>query len=94
MGENDKRARLEVFGKVQGVFFRASTRDKAREFGVVGWVRNRSDGAVEAVVEGPKEAVDKLIKWAEVGPPRAQVDRIEVSEEEMEGGFEGFEVKR
>jgi acylphosphatase len=80
-----------VHGRVQGVFFRDSTREQARSAGVAGWVRNRSDGAVEAVLEGPAEAVACVLRFLETGPPRAAVERIDVSEEQPEG-LEGFDV--
>lgn len=76
---------MVVQGRVQGVFFRDSTRERARAHGVAGWVRNRSDGAVEAVLEGPTEAVDRLVRFLETGPARAQVEEVEVFEEEPEG---------
>jgi acylphosphatase len=85
------RRRLIVHGRVQGVFFRDTARERARAHGVAGWVRNRSDGAVEAVFEGPDEAVERLVRFCEMGPPRASVDRVEVIEEEPEG-LSGFEI--
>ncbi len=88
------RVRLEVFGKVQGVFYRASTRDKARELGLSGWVRNRRDGSVEAVVEGGKDKVEALVEWTREGPPQARVDGVEVTQEEYVGDFSIFEVRR
>ena len=81
-----------VHGRVQGVFFRDSARERARAHGVVGWVCNRSDGAVEAVLEGPAEAVERVLRFLETGPPRAQVDRVDVSEESPEG-LSGFQVR-
>ena len=92
--DNQRRVRLEIYGKVQGVFFRASTREKASNLGVTGWVRNRSDGSVEALAEGPAEAVDELIEWAHQGPSRARVDNIDVAEEDYQGEFGGFQVRR
>jgi acylphosphatase len=74
------RRRLRVRGRVQGVFFRASTRHRARELGVVGWVRNREDGSVELEAEGTPAAVSALIEWAHRGPPGARVDRVQVEE--------------
>jgi acylphosphatase len=74
------------------VFFRDSTRERARAHGVAGWVCNRSDGAVEAVLEGPADAVDRVLRFLETGPPRAQVDAVEASEEEPEG-LSGFQVR-
>jgi acylphosphatase len=86
------RRRVVVHGRVQGVFFRDSARERARAHGVSGWVRNRSDGAVEAVLEGPAEAVDRVVRFLETGPPRAEVMDVEVSEEEPEG-LSGFEIR-
>lgn len=94
MADSQRRARLEIYGKVQGVFFRASTREKARETGVSGWVKNRRDGSVEAVLEGPEDAVDEVIEWAHEGPSRARVDNIDVVDEDYKGEFSGFQVRR
>lgn len=80
-----------MHGRVQGVFFRDSTRQRARAAGVHGWVANRRDGAVEAVLEGPPVAVERLLEWARTGPRGARVEHVEVSEEEPEG-LSGFEV--
>jgi acylphosphatase len=80
-----------VQGRVQGVWFRDSARHEARSRGVAGWVRNRSDGTVQAWLEGPPQAVEALIGWFHEGPPRAHVERVEVSEGEPQG-LDGFEV--
>ena len=85
------RRRVVVHGHVQGVFFRDSTRRLAEREGVAGWVRNNRDGSVEAVFEGGPDAVERLLALASEGPRGAQVERIEVSEEEPEG-LSGFEV--
>ena len=79
-----------VTGRVQGVFFRGSTVEAARARGVHGWVRNRRDGGVEAVFEGPAEQVEALVDHCRRGPPGARVDRVEVFTEPPEtlGGFE------
>ncbi len=74
-----------VSGDVQGVFFRDSTRREANRLGVAGWVRNRSDGRVEAWLEGPPEAVARLVRWCADGPRHATVDDVRVSEAEPEG---------
>ena len=79
------RRRVIVHGSVQGVFFRDSTRRLAQQRGVTGWVSNRPDGSVEAVFEGEEEAVERLISFSRKGPRGAQVDRVDVSEEEPEG---------
>jgi acylphosphatase len=86
------RRRAVVRGRVQGVFFRDSVRERAQAHGVAGWVCNRSDGAVEAVLEGPPDAVDRVLRFLETGPPRAQVESVDVSEEPPEG-LSGFQVR-
>lgn len=72
--------RLRISGRVQGVGFRASLADEARLRGVAGWVRNRRDGTVEALVHGEAQALEALLAWARRGPPAARVDRVEVEE--------------
>jgi acylphosphatase len=86
------RRRLVVHGEVQGVFFRDSLQGEAERRGVAGWVTNRSDGAVEAVLEGSASDVEELVSWCRSGPPRADVRDVEVTEEEPEG-LEGFRVR-
>jgi acylphosphatase len=81
-----------VHGYVQGVFFRDSTRRLAQQHGVAGWVANRWDGTVEAVFEGEPEAVERLVRYVHEGPRGAQVERVEVFEEEPEG-IRGFNVR-
>ena len=81
-----------VSGRVQGVFFRDSTRREAQRLGVTGWVRNRRDGAVEAHVEGDADAVAKLVLWCREGPRSADVGDLRVTEVKPEG-FDGFEVR-
>jgi acylphosphatase len=85
------RKRVIVHGRVQGVFFRDTTRRMAVERGVAGWVRNRGDGAVEAVLEGEPAAVEALVDFVHLGPRGAAVERVEVSVEPPEGE-EGFRV--
>ena len=82
-----------VSGLVQRVFFRAYTQQKARELGLTGWVKNLADGHVEALFEGDRENIEKMIEWAKKGPPRAQVDGCEVSWQEYKGEFENFEIQ-
>jgi acylphosphatase len=86
------RKRVVVHGRVQGVFFRDSTRQRAEAAGVSGWVTNRPDGAVEAVFEGGAEAVESLVRWMREGPRSAAVERVEVSEEDPEG-LRDFDVR-
>lgn len=78
------RRRVVVHGDVQGVFFRDSTRERAEAERVAGWIRNRGDGAVEAVLEGEPAAVERVIEFCRSGPSRADVNEVEVSEEEPE----------
>jgi acylphosphatase len=86
------RRRVVVRGHVQGVFFRDSVRRLAERYGVAGWVANRRDGAVEAVLEGEPEAVERLVRFCSEGPRGARVDSVEVTEEEPEGEH-GFSVR-
>jgi acylphosphatase len=86
------RRRVVAHGEVQGVFFRDSVRERANAQGVSGWVRNRSDGAVEAVLEGEPDAVERVLQFYESGPPEARVEDIEMEDEEPEG-LSGFEVR-
>jgi acylphosphatase len=83
---------VTVHGHVQGVFFRDSSREQAESNGVAGWVANRSDGTVEVVLEGPKDAVERVLGFLQSGPPRAEVDDLEISDEEPEG-LSGFEIR-
>jgi acylphosphatase len=92
MAADAVRRRVVVRGDVQGVFFRDSTRKEAESRGVSGSVTNRPDGAVEAVFEGPRDAVDALIAFCREGPSRADVEDVEVTEEEPEGSGGGFAV--
>jgi acylphosphatase len=79
------RRRIVVSGLVQGVFFRDSVRRRALEEGVAGWVRNRADGAVEAVFEGEPERVERLVEFARRGPRGARVEAVQELEEQPEG---------
>jgi len=87
------RAHVFVSGHVQGVFFRATTRDTAREHGVDGWVRNLDDGRVEAVFEGSREPVETLVAFCDTGSPAATVDEVSVDYEEPTG-VDGFRIRR
>jgi acylphosphatase len=82
-----------VHGKVQGVFFRASARDKAVVLGLSGKVGNRADGSVELWLEGEREAVEDMTDWCRKGPSRAEVERIEVMEKAPEG-YTDFRIER
>jgi acylphosphatase len=86
------RKRVVVHGRVQGVFFRDSTRQRAEAAGVAGWVANRPDGTVEAVFEGDTDGVERLVGWMREGPRGASVERVDVDDEDAEG-LTGFEVR-
>jgi acylphosphatase len=89
---DNTRVRLIIEGRVQGVWFRDSTRRKAKELGVYGWVKNRDDGGVEVLAEGSAEGVDQLITWCHNGPPQAIVRSVEETREEWTGEFDSFGV--
>ena len=86
------RSRVFVTGRVQGVWFRESCREQALAAGVTGWVRNLSDGRVEAVLEGPPAAVERVVAWCREGPARARIDAVEVLAEQPVGEH-GFHVR-
>ena len=86
------RRRAIVHGRVQGVFFRDSVQRLAERLGVSGWVRNNWDGTVEAVLEGDREGVDRVVGFMREGPRGARVDHVEVADEEPEG-LTGFDVR-
>jgi acylphosphatase len=86
------RRRIKAHGRVQGVFFRDTTRREAQRRGVAGWVANAGDGTVEAVFEGDQEAVDAMVELCRNSPGHSQVGRVDVAEEEPEG-LSGFEVR-
>ena len=92
MAEPPVRRRIRATGRVQGVFFRDATRQEAERRGVAGWVTNQDDGSVEAVFEGPPDAVEALVEFARAGPGSAEVEALDVSPEEPEG-LRGFDVR-
>jgi acylphosphatase len=87
-----KRAKVIVQGSVQGVFFRAEARDRARALGLSGWVRNVPDGTVEAVFEGEPERVSTMVEWCRRGPSGAGVENVDVDWSEPQGE-EGFSIR-
>jgi len=91
MSEARRTVRLLVRGRVQGVGYRFATLAEAERLALTGWVRNRADGSVEVLAQGPGGAVDALLAWARRGPPAAKVQSVEVSE--GEGVFASFEVR-
>ncbi len=86
------RAHAFMSGRVQGVFFRSKTEAEARRRNVCGWVRNRMDGRVEAVLEGERDDVDKVIDFCRRGPPKANVMNIQVQWEDYTGEFKDFKI--
>ena len=84
--------RVIISGKVQGVFFRAETQKAAQDYGVTGWVRNLSDGTVEAWAEGAHAQVDALVAWCHQGSPMSRVDHVAVTSETVSGRYTTFDV--
>lgn len=82
-----------IEGVVQGVFFRASTRDEAVRLGVGGWVRNLPDGKVEALFEGEKRKVEEIVGWCHRGPTGARVSKVDVRWEPYQGVFKHFDIR-
>lgn len=95
MAEHMTRVHAMLSGRVQGVFFRAKTRETARRNDVSGWVRNTADGRVEAVFEGQAQGVEQVVRWCRGGGPRnARVDDIRLQEEVYQGEFDTFSIRR
>ncbi len=88
-----KAVHVVVSGMVQGVYFRASTRQVAAGMGLTGWVRNRHDGAVEAVIQGSPPAVDAMVDWCRNGPPHARVDTLDCDEIGVDRSLAGFGIR-
>ena len=87
------RLRVVIEGRVQGVFFRAATREEACSLGLSGWVKNCLDGRVEAVFEGEREKVEQILKWCRKGPLGATVRNVEVNWEDATGEIDSFSIK-
>ncbi|WP_187262158.1 acylphosphatase [Pontibacter beigongshangensis] len=94
MSNHTSHIALRVHGKVQGVFFRASTRDKARELSLTGFVQNEPDGTVYIEAQGTPEALKQLEQWAHKGPSRARVDQVEVQQLPQLANFKKFDERR
>ncbi|HCM36608.1 MAG TPA: acylphosphatase [Candidatus Wildermuthbacteria bacterium] len=86
------RVHLFVYGRVQGVFFRAGAQKRARKLGLTGWAHNLIDGRVELVAEGEKGAAEQFVQWCREGTPLAKVDRVDVRQEKCTGEFEDFSI--
>ncbi|MDZ7745475.1 MAG: acylphosphatase [Halobacteriales archaeon] len=93
MSDDRVHAHVFVSGRVQGVFYRANTRDTAREYDIDGWVRNLDDGRVEAVFEGPRKQVESMVEWCHEGSPQAMVEDMTVEYGDPDGE-DGFEIRR
>ncbi len=91
--EDKKRLHAIVYGRVQGVNFRAYTARRGRELGLTGWVRNRPDGTVETLAEGDQASLEALLEFLRVGPPSAHVSRVEHLWEEGSGDLEEFTIR-
>ncbi|NVB41083.1 acylphosphatase [Pseudenhygromyxa sp. WMMC2535] len=89
-----RRVHLRIRGRVQGVYYRASTREQAAALGLRGWVRNRPDGSVELVAEGEPGALEALLAWCAQGPPAAQVSAVETQHLDATGEFADFQILR
>ena len=87
------RAHILVSGRVQGVFFRENTQRKAKKLVINGWIKNLSDGKVEAVFEGDKKSVGKIVEWVKNGPILARVESIDIEWQEYLGEFTDFEIR-
>ncbi len=87
------RAHVFVEGRVQGVFFRANTREEANLLGLTGWVKNCWDGRVEAVFEGEREKIEKVISWCKKGPPGSLVKNVEINWEQATGECDTFSIE-
>lgn len=90
--EQRVRAHVKIDGRVQGVNFRYSTQQRARSIGVAGWVRNLEDGGVEAVFEGSREAVNRVVSWCYSGPGSARVAKVDVDWERPTGQDSEFRI--
>jgi len=87
-----KRVHVVISGRVQGVWFRASTKQKAEQFNIFGWVKNTFDGKVEAVFEGEEKNIDKMIQWCHEGPNLSKVTDVNITSEKYLGEYKDFKV--
>jgi acylphosphatase len=82
-----------ISGRVQGVWFRASAKQKAEQLGIKGWIRNTSDGSVEAVFEGEEKSVNEMIEWCNHGPPLSKIENVEIEKKNPTDGFKDFSIR-
>ena len=87
------RVNVIISGRVQGVWFRASTKEKADQLGITGWVRNTSDGNVEAVFEGDEKILQEMLEWCHQGPTHAKVENVKITKQDSSNGFSNFLIK-
>jgi len=87
-----ERVKLKIKGRVQGVFFRASTKQTADDLGVKGWVKNLSDGTVETLAEGESQEIEEFIAWCKKGPDNANVTDIDIENQNATGEFDTFKI--
>lgn len=87
------RVHLKIHGRVQGVFFRATAKEKAQELGLVGWVRNNPEGSVEITAEGHREDIENFIEWCNRGPRNSRVDHVKVVWGNYGDEFEDFKIE-
>lgn len=91
--EKKTRAHIFVSGRVQGVYFRENTRKKAEQLDVSGWIKNLSDGRVEAVFEGEEDKIEKIVAWIKKGPIFAKIIDLKIEWQEYKGEFKGFDIR-
>lgn len=88
-----RTVRVDVQGRVQGVWYRATAQGEARRLGLHGWVRNRSDGSVQLLLHGAATAVDAMLAWCRVGPPAAEVTQVDVADADHDDTLSGFQIR-
>lgn len=88
-----KALHLTIYGRVQGVWFRAMTKEVAQSLGIIGWVRNTPDGSVETHIQGEDEAVNQMLAWCRQGPPGARVDHIDISDTLVQKDYRSFFIR-
>lgn len=86
-------AHVLISGRVQGVWFRASTKQKAEQLGLTGWVRNTADGSVEAIFEGDEKQIQDMLEWCHHGPSLAKVTNVKIKNQEPTNGFDCFSIR-
>ncbi|MEA2055992.1 MAG: acylphosphatase [Candidatus Thermoplasmatota archaeon] len=84
---------VRISGRVQGVWFRANTKQKAEQLGVTGWIRNTSNGCIEAIFEGDENMVKEMLDWCNHGPAQAKVENVEIKNQPVTNAFDGFAIK-